>query len=168
MSLMGEDRSETSRLRVTVAEAAEILGITVEAVRGRIKRDTLAYEKAPDGTVWVLLDADQARPVDDQPVDRATDQALLIARLENEVQFLREELARKDAIMMNMTEAMKAIAPPGQEEEPAPPSEAKAPPDRREYAVTPTEQPGRVGPQPAVESAEEGVQRPWWRRWFGE
>ena len=32
--------------------------------------------------------------------------------LENGVRFLREELARKDAILLNMTKAMKAITPP--------------------------------------------------------
>lgn len=38
---MGEDRLQTSRRRVTVAEASEILGVTVGAVRGRIKRATV-------------------------------------------------------------------------------------------------------------------------------
>jgi hypothetical protein len=33
----------------------------------------------------------------------------LIASLEDQVKFLREELARKDAIMLNMTEAMKSL-----------------------------------------------------------
>ena len=157
---MGEDRSETSR-RVTVAEAAEILGVTVEAVRGRIKRDTLAHERTPDGTVWVLLDTDQARPVTDQPINRSADQALLVARLENEVRFLREELARKDAIMLNMTEAMKALTPPAgvhpQEE----------PPVAQEAPTEATEQPGRVEPQVPIEGTQEGTQRPWWRRMFG-
>jgi hypothetical protein len=81
---------------------------------------------------------------------------------------------------MNMTEAMKALNPPAQEEavqEPrGSPSEA-------------TEQPGRVGPQPAVQSTQaqeshemhmpsagggpqsrdqqEATERPWWRRMFG-
>jgi hypothetical protein len=158
---VGEDRSGTSR-RVTVAEAAQLLGVTVEAVRGRIKRDTLAYEKTSDGTVYVLLDADQMRPVDDQAADESADQHLLVSRLENEIQFLREELARKDAILLNMTEAMKAIAPPVQEEVPQEPPEAP---------VTATEQPGRVGPQAEVEGPQEATEQPrrqsWWREFFG-
>jgi hypothetical protein len=136
---VGEDRSGTSR-RVTVAEAAQLLGVTVEAVRGRIKRDTLAYEKTSDGTVYVLLDADQMRPVDDQAADESADQHLLVSRLENEIQFLREELARKDAILLNMTEAMKALSPPVQEETPGARSE---PPEAPSEA---TEQPGRGAP----------------------
>ena len=55
---MGEDQSQTSRQRVTVAQASEILGVTVEAVRGRIKRGTLEHERH-SSTVYVLLHADQ-------------------------------------------------------------------------------------------------------------
>ncbi len=177
---MGEDRSATRR-RVTVPDAARHLGISVEAVRGRIKRDTLEHEKSRDGTVYVLLDADQPRPVGDQPTNQSTDQALLIARLENEVQFLREELARKDAVMLSMTEAIKAISPPAQEE---PIQEASESPSEA------TEQPGRVEPQTPLEGAQEPressemhmpevgggplphdqqrtSERPWWRRVFG-
>jgi hypothetical protein len=63
---MTEDRTATerrpNRRRVTVAEAAEILGITAEAVRTRIKRDKLDSVKEPPGprgTVYVLLEADK-------------------------------------------------------------------------------------------------------------
>ena len=66
---MGEDQTATKqgpdRKRVTVAEASEILGITAEAVRTRIKRGKLESLKdppAPGGTVYVLLQADQTRP----------------------------------------------------------------------------------------------------------
>ena len=48
-------------------EAAKILGITPEAVRQRLKRGTLAKEKAPDGTVYVLLYTDQDRHNVDLP-----------------------------------------------------------------------------------------------------
>ena len=142
---MGAGRSETSR-RVTVAEAARVLGVTVEAVRGRIKWGTLAHER--EGShVFVLLPADQARPVADQQTDRPTDQALIVTRLENEVQFLREELARKDAILLNMSEAMKAISPPAPEEPTQEPSEAPQ---------TGREQPGRVGDQASLEGVRTG------------
>jgi hypothetical protein len=47
-----------TRCRFTVAEAAEVLDISVEAVRGRIKCGTLASERGEDGTIYVLPDAD--------------------------------------------------------------------------------------------------------------
>jgi hypothetical protein len=56
---VGEDQSQTGRQRLTVAEASEILGVTVEAVRGRIKRGTLDHERTDMG-VFVLLDTDQS------------------------------------------------------------------------------------------------------------
>jgi hypothetical protein len=62
----------------------------------------------------------------------------------------------KDTIM-NVTEAMKAISPPAQEES------AESP----RASESATEQPGRAVYQPSVEAAQEGVQRrPWWRRVF--
>jgi len=41
--------------RVTVADAADRLGITKEAVRKRISRRTLLSDKDADGTVWVYI-----------------------------------------------------------------------------------------------------------------
>ncbi len=66
---MGENRSQTSRQRVTVAQASEILGITIEAVRGRIKRGMLEHERH-SGTVYVLLHADQMPAADNRATTR--------------------------------------------------------------------------------------------------
>ncbi len=82
--------------RTTVAEAAEVLGISAEAVRGRIRRGTLPVERE-GGAVYVLLDhraanrttADQSRTTVDHPGDR-TD--ALIAALEEQVADLRKQL----------------------------------------------------------------------------
>jgi hypothetical protein len=115
---MGEDRPPTGQRRVTVAEAAEILGLTVEAVRGRIKRGKLAHAKE-DGTVYVLLDADQSatgrtgqQPGDDQPSDRLAAQTELIQELRGQVAFMREQLAeerearrRADTILAQLSQA---------------------------------------------------------------
>ena len=51
----------SSHLRVTVQEAAKLLGISPEAVRARIQRGTLPKDKDPDGTVYVRLNDNQAR-----------------------------------------------------------------------------------------------------------
>jgi hypothetical protein len=67
-----------------------------------------------------------------------------IRLLEGELEAWREESRRKDAIIMNMTEAMKALTPPAHE----------TPADRAE-------------PRPATEGPQEATERPWWRRVFG-
>ncbi len=51
-----ETTEHTTKLRATVGEAAELLGITAEAVRSRIKRKTLKSTKE-GSTVYVLLEA---------------------------------------------------------------------------------------------------------------
>jgi hypothetical protein len=90
--------------RVTVFEAADILGISPEAVRARIKRGTLDKEKGPDGTVYVRLDATQERRDADGTGDGTSDLVLTIERLDSEVQFLRAELARRDEEMRRREE----------------------------------------------------------------
>jgi hypothetical protein len=47
---------DSGRARMTVAEAARTLGISVNAVRQRLKRGTLESERTPDGRVFVYLD----------------------------------------------------------------------------------------------------------------
>jgi hypothetical protein len=114
---VGEDQSQTGRRRLTVAEASEVLGITVEAVRGRIKRRTLEHER-DSGTVYVLLEADQShdqpRPDDDQTSDRPRpdDHADIneelrdrISYLERQVEEEREARRRADTILAQLSAA---------------------------------------------------------------
>ena len=42
-----------------------------------------------------------------------------------------------------------------------------ADPARRESPETAKEEPDRAEPHSATVASQEGVQRPWWRRWFG-
>ena len=149
---MGEDRTGRpgpTNQRVTVSEAAEQLGITAEAVRMRIKRGTLRSERQ-GGRVFVLLGQSQ-------PTDRPDEPTTLISEMRSRIQFLEDELQRKDAILLNMTEAMKALNPPAQE----------APSQAQESTETAQEQQERGEPHSATGGAEEGVRRPWWRRVFG-
>ena len=53
---MGE--GHTSGNRFSVYEAAEVMGITVDAIRKRVARGTIPHEKDDDGRVWVILDTD--------------------------------------------------------------------------------------------------------------
>jgi hypothetical protein len=48
-----------ANVRMTVQEAAAALGITVEAVRGRMHRGKYGREKTEDGRVFVIINRDQ-------------------------------------------------------------------------------------------------------------
>ncbi len=122
-----DDAQVDDRTRVTVAQAAELLGLSAEAVRSRLQRGTLKSEKV-SGTVYVLLDADQTRPSDVQSLEQTAvrtnaptaDEAHLVASLEEQVSFLRselvtrnEELRRKDHIIAALTERIPELPAPG-------------------------------------------------------
>jgi len=74
----------------------------------------------------------------------------LISEMRDRIQFLEDEHRRKDAILLNMTEAMKALSPP-----------------EREAPETVEEAPEGAEPHPGTEEPQQGAQRPWWRRMFG-
>lgn len=89
----------------------------------------------------------------DQTTDQTTPRDGLLEVYRERVAFLERELERKDAILLNMTEAMKATSPLAHEEPSAPPESPET------ATVEETEHhPGGV---------QEGAQRPWWRRLFG-
>ena len=59
---MGEERSGLpSTERVSVPQAADHLGTTVDAIRNRVHRGTIPYERDEQGRVWILLDTGRPR-----------------------------------------------------------------------------------------------------------
>ena len=153
---MGEDRTPTRR-RTIVAEAAEVLGISAEAVRGRIRRGTLPVEREA-GRVYVLLGqaersrttADQSRTTAGQPTDR-TD--ALIAELQDRVRSLEEANRENRRTIIALTSRIPQLEAP------------------RESPETVEEEPEGSEPRPYAGGPQEGVQprprTPWWRRVLG-
>jgi excisionase family DNA binding protein len=83
--------------RLTTDQAADRLGISVDAVRGRIKRGTLEHEREGN-KVYVLLDTDQSTTNRDQSGNQSTGQARpakLVEVLTGQVEHLREQLAEE-------------------------------------------------------------------------
>jgi hypothetical protein len=163
---VGEDQSQTSRQRVTVAQASEILGVTVEPVRGCIKRGTLEHERH-SGTVYVLLDADQTptghQPADDQSIDQRRPDAHedlagalrdRIRYLERQVEEEREARRRADTLLAQLVQRVPEL-------------EAARGPRESPEAVEEQQGRGEVAPVGCPPGAPEVVQRPWWRRVFG-
>ena len=152
---MGEDRTERpgpTNQRVTVPEAAELLGITVEAVRMRIKRGTLSAERQ-GGRVFVLLGQGHPTEHTTERTDLTDPRDELIAQLRSEVEAWREEARRKDHLL---AAALERIPP-----------QLEAPPDAPGSPETVEKEQGRAEPRPDAPAAQEGEARPWWRRVFG-
>ena len=133
--------------RVTVQEAARLLGISEGAVRARIHRGTLETER-DSGTVYVRLNAD------DTPNER-TEQSELVqtlreynAALERQLNAEREASAELRRIVAGLVQRIP---------------ELEAPSEPRESPETATE--GETAQTPG--GVQEGAQRPWWRRMFG-
>jgi hypothetical protein len=180
---VGESRSQTeqepNRRRVTVAEASEILGITAEAVRTRIKRgklDSIKAPPAPGGTVYVLLQTDQARPDIDPTVkgqDQTTDKKRLVEILREQVAYLQGVIATRDRELEQRAEEIRRRDAALEREQQLAAifadrlRELEAPREPRDAAETAEEQQGRGQAHSATGEAREGAQRPWWRRMFG-
>jgi hypothetical protein len=181
---VGEDRSQTerelNRSRVTVAEASEILGITAEAVRTRIKRGKLDSIKDPPtsgGTVYVLLQAEQTRPNINPTVkgqDQTKDQTPLVETLREQVAYLQGVIATRDRELEQRAEEIRRRDAALEREQQLTAMfadrlrEIEAPREAPEAAETVEEAPDRAGePRSAAGGAREGARRPWWRRVFG-
>lgn len=84
---MGEGRTSSSR--VSVYDAAQVMGVTVDAIRKRISRVTIPHERDEDGRVWVLLDTDQDPTSKVQDTDQPqSDSAALISELRARISSL--------------------------------------------------------------------------------
>jgi hypothetical protein len=156
---LGETNRETSRLgqRHTVKEAAEVLGTTVDAVRGRIRRGTLNSVKV-NGVVYVLLDATNREQQSDKSATEAgegfqpaVDQSELVGELRGQIDWLRREVERKDTIIMQMAQRIPELEP------------ASEPPGS---PVSPTEGEGGRGGSTAQEQQEPTQRRSWLYRFF--
>ncbi len=150
---MGEDRTDqpgpTAR-RVTVSEAAELLGITAEAVRMRIKRGTLRSERQ-GGRVFVLLGPERPTEHTTERTGPTEDRtAELIDTLREQLSEERQAHAEARRLLMAALERI--------------PPQLEAP---RESPQTVEEEPEGSEPRPATVESQEGAQRPWWRRVIG-
>ena len=195
---MESARSETEqnldKRRVTVAEAAEILGITAEAVRTRIKRGKLNSVKEPPnrtGTVYVLLETDQTGPNIDptlQGHDQTSDQTELVESLREQIGYLQgviatrdqelavraEEIRRRDTALDReqqlaafFAERLPELEAPASSSVPREPTDNEASTGLSE-SPTPTREDAHVTPvSTQAQETREEPRSSWWRRWLG-
>ena len=214
---------ESGTKRVTVEEAAQLLGIEKGSVKKRIQRSKLRSEKDAAGTLYVYVD--RSETVQDKSAGQSqTNRDELVAELRRTNELLREvittrdeEIRRRDVIISQLTARIPELEAPPKARESAESSgpasalgevldELSAEVARREMAEstlregmaeeqrrreeaererdelrqelhalreprqspeTVDEQQGRGEPHPDAPDAQEGVQRPWWRKLIG-
>ncbi len=142
--------------RVTMADAAEALGISKEAVRKRVQRRTLRSDVGEDGRRYVYLDAgrddgqtnDSNRIVDSDPRDD------LIATLKEQLEAERNAHAETRRIAYALAQCVP---------------ELEAAQEPRESTQADAEDAGGVEEsRPTPQEAQEGARpRSWWRWIFG-
>ncbi len=167
---MGEDARQDatgppSTERVSVPQAADHLGTTVDAIRKRVQRGTIPHERDHDGRVWILLDTGRPRQDTVQDTDKPpSDSTALISAKDETIATLREQL---EAERQAHAEARRLLLAALEKIPPA----IETPREARESPVSPgpTDTPTPTGgeAQEATERPEEAARRPWWRRIFG-
>jgi excisionase family DNA binding protein len=131
--------------KVTVAEAAEQLGISQDAVRRRIRQGTIDYERTEQGRLYVYLPPEDTR-LDGVPY---TAQEELIKHIQRENDFLRKQLERKDHLLAAALERIPlALGASPKAQEPPP---ARSPSEASSYS--------EIGRQPAEEAHEKRDER---------
>jgi hypothetical protein len=128
--------------RLTYAQAAHALGISIDAARMRVRRGTLRSERDETG-VRVILDADQVR--------QDPDETTLTAQLRSEVEYLREETRRKDHLIAALIQKVPALEAPSNE--------------RADVDASREETTGAYSGTGSREDSEKPAS--WWRRIFG-
>jgi hypothetical protein len=138
--------------RATIAEAAKLLNVTQEAIRGRIKRGTIEHEKGDDGKTYVYLtEAESYAQHDPNAVPNGMVNDYIEA-LKSEIEDWKEEARRKDTIIAQMNQTMGALInriP-----------ELEAPSEAAESVVRPVNEESKGDKPPEPEN------RSWWRRIF--
>ena len=137
--------------RATLAEAAELLGISKGAVRQRVRRGTLRSDKGDDGRVYVYVDPS----VDDVHTRAPQAEGALVEELRDRIRYLERQVEEERNARYRADELLARLMDRTQLE---------APSEARESDVSPgpTDAPNRVGAE-----AQEGVRRSWWRKLFG-
>jgi excisionase family DNA binding protein len=169
---------DSTTARLDIAAAAARLGISQDGVRKRIKRGQLGAYRM-DGRTYVVLDnttnghdrsngPDTTRHDNGQteqtdttgPRNETAGLRVVLARLEDEVRFLRGELERKDTIILAMVQERRALLAAPSVIADTPAMETTTPPglhrvdgdDQEDAAKAPPDRPGFLS---------------WWRRWAG-
>ena len=168
----GENYAETNEW-LTVANAARFLGVTKQAIRQRIYRDTISHRKASDGTVYVRITEDNPEANGESYGENHAEnlgknhaenlgntEAVnreLVDELRDRVGFLERQLEVEQRAHAELRRIIAGLVQRVPELEPAREAMAETP-DSPETASAPPE--GHKAPS-------EQERRSWWRKVFG-
>jgi excisionase family DNA binding protein len=157
---------ESQTVRVSVEEAARLLGIEKGSVKKRIHRGKLRSEKDARGTTWVWVDRSETVRDGSQGPSQ-TDRDELVSEMRERIADLRVQLeaertasAELRRIVAALTQRIPEIEAPAQQPAPSQASEEAA----HEPAGEPPGPAARPGDTAALAAPE---RESWWRRVFG-
>jgi hypothetical protein len=139
--------------RLTVAQAAAQLGVSQDAIRKRIRRNTIDYDQDPDGRIYVYVDSSEI--AQDESSDASIERLVQVQH--DDIEFLRreletrtEEIRRRDSIIAALTQRLPEI---------------EAPSEPRLTLEETTEKNGAKVEAPAgSREVRRGARKPWWRK----
>jgi DNA-binding transcriptional MerR regulator len=143
--------------QLTVGEAAGVLGISVDAVRMRVRRGTLQSEKDSTGRVYVYLNDDSSKTkhrLDSEPTALISAKDETIAVLREQLEAERDAHAEARRIIAGLVSRVPELSAPASADPTAAETDESPGPTR-----TPNDAHG--GPQAAAQ------RRSWWSRVFG-
>jgi hypothetical protein len=108
-----------SNHRLPVQEAARRLNVSEAAIRQRIQRESISYEKDEEtNRVYIILDEkDERLDGDESEVQRSSEREL-IDTLQEQLRLEREASAELRRIIAGLTQRIPAIEPPDAPSEP--------------------------------------------------
>jgi hypothetical protein len=150
--------------RLTVTEAAAMMGVTESAVRKRVQRGQIPHDKEDNGRLYVYLDPRESRPLSgkvrdghasrSRPPGPGQSRDSYVRTLEERVGFLEEQVRRQTDIIAGLVQRVPELKAPAAQEP-------------REAPQTNTEDAGGSEPRPATEEAQGPAERrSWLHRFF--
>ena len=170
---VGEDRTHAhsvvrGRDRLTIAEAATLLGVHKNTVRNRIKNGTYQAEtvQTARGPTYLIERKSLLTNLTTNTLPSASQELVSQSAMEFVQELLRPFVSELGQVREELG-AERARRQMAEERAAALEAELEAFRETRESPEPVDEEPEEAEPHPATGGAQEPVQRPWWRRIFG-
>src|SRR5687767_300813 len=169
---VGEDRTDAHSIgrggdRLTIAEAAALLGVHKNTVRNRIKNGSYRAEmvQTERGPTYLIERESLLTNLTTNTLSSASQELVSQSAMEFVQELLRPFVSELGQVREELG-AERARRQMAEERAAALEAELEAFRETRESSEPVDEEPERAEPRPATGEAQEVVQRPWWKRIF--